>query len=529
MKQEVIYLLLLVTQIGWGQIERPNVKVNWGEQLKEPNNARLTGIIANTSEGLYAQRIKEGNSPDQVRIYMELYDQNMNLKKAREFDLKYNNKKRKFERILRLNNEFYLLTSFHNQAKKQNYLFKQRIDKQRLSISDRDLEMIGSFETRNLIREGEFDMAQSIDSSKLLIFQQLPYEKGTPERFKLAVFDQQFEPLWTDDIVLPYNDEVFSVEDYKVDKKGNVYLLGIIYQDKAKAKRAGQPNYQYVILAYNSQGGKSDEYRIGLKEDFITDLTFQVANNGDLICSGFYSKKGTSSVKGTYFFRINAQTKEVYNQNQKSFDFEFLTEFYSDRQKERARDAERTGNTNRAPELYRFALDELILRSDGGALMIGEQYYVYERSYRDFWYGTFRYDYFYHYNDIIIVNIRPDGTIEWATRIPKRQVTMNDDGYFSSYAMSIVRDKIYLIFNDNRRNFDNDNQNRIYNFDGRNSVVALVEVNKEGDWNIAPLFPNREVDLVTRPKVCKQIGRKSMVIYGELGKQFRFGKLEFGN
>lgn len=527
MKKGVVVVLLLVAQLIQAQVNQPDFNINWGEELKQPNNAQLTEIIANTSEGLYALRTKMGNSPDQVKVYIELYNQEMKLDKVRELDLKYNKKTRKFEQIVRLNNEFYLLTSFHNKAQKINYIFKQRINKDRLTISDRDIEMIGSFATKNLIREGNFDIIQSKDSSKLLLFHQLPYQKGTPERFKLSVFNEQFEALWTNDIVLPYNDEVFSVEDYRVDRNGNVYLLGKVYQDKARVSRGGRPNYQYVILAYTEEGDKSDEYRISLKQDFITDLTFRVANNGDLICSGFYSEKGTTSIKGTYFFRVNATTKELYNQNQKAFDFDFLTEFYTDRQKEKAKRAERSGNTNKEPELYRFALDDLILRSDGGALMIAEQYYIFERSYRDFWYGTFRSDFFYHYNDIIVVNIRPDGTIEWATRIPKQQVTVNDNGYYSSYAMSIVRDKIYLIFNDNRRNFELNNRNRVYNFDGRNSIVALVEISLDGAWDISPLFPNRDINLVTRPKVSRQIDRSTMAVYGELGRQFRFGKLEF--
>lgn len=522
---KIIVLFLFFSQIMFGQFGRPQVR--WGEELTQPTNSYLDKIIANTPEGMYALRIKESGIVESGKVFLELYNQSMNLKKAKELELDYNGKTRKFEQIIKLGEDFYFITSFHNEAKKKNYLFQQKINKEQLSVSDRSIQLIGEFETKSVLKTGAFDIVQSKDSSRVLVFHQLPYKKGNAKKFRLRVFDDSFQQLWDKEITLPYNEEIFSVEEYQVDSKGNVYMLGIIYQDKSKERRLGKPNYQYVILAYTEGGFVQDEYRIALKDDFITDLTFRVANNGDLVCTGFYSQKGTSSVKGTYFFRIDARTKEIYNQNQKSFDFDFLTEFYTEKQKQRARNAERQGNVNQQPELYKFALNDLILRSDGGALLVAEQYYIYQRSYRDFWYGTFRYDYFYHYNDIIVVNIRPDGEIDWATRIPKQQITVNDGGYYSSYAMSIVRDKIYLIFNDSSRNFSEGNRNRIYNYDGRNSVVALTEISIDGTWDIKPLFQNREVDLVTRPKVCQQIERRAMVIYGELGRSFRFAKLDF--
>ena len=105
---------------------------------------------------------------------------------------------------------------------------------------------------------------------------------------------------------------------------------------------------------------------------------------------------------------------------------------------------------------------------------------------------------------------------------------MNDGGYFSSYAMSIVRDRIYFIYNENGRNFDqNRNVRRLYNFDGRSSVIALTELKRDGSIKTFPLFHNQDADIITRPKICKQVGSRRMMVYGERGRQFRFATLEF--
>ncbi|MEM9849917.1 MAG: hypothetical protein AAF847_18650 [Bacteroidota bacterium] len=508
--------------------------IDWGEELRQPNNTTLSKIITYNKSGMYALRLKNAGDPEKEKVFLESYDSNMKLKRAEELDLKYKKKDRAFEDVIYMNDQLYLLTSFHNKVKKKNYLFKQKVSR-RLAISDRDIEMIGELDTKSIIKEGGFDFVQSKDTSKLLVYHALPYQKGERENFKLRVFDESFSELWSKNIRLPYNDEIFKVKEYRIDDDGNVYLLGLLYFDKARAVRNGLPNYQYVILTYLNKGEDEDEYKIKLRDKFITDLTFRNDRKGNLICSGFYSERSAVGAKGTYFLKLDLETGEIYNENLKEFDFELLTQDYSAGKRRRAEAAERSGDESRQAELYRFVLDELILRSDGGALLIGEQYYVFEDYYQDFR-GTVgfggappvtRVDYYYHYNDIIIVNIQPDGEIEWSTRIPKTQVTRNDGGYYSSYAMSIVRDKIYFIFNDDARNFSREKNRPLFNFTGNNMVLSLVEVSKDGEWRIAPLYLNREVDLLTRPKICKQIGRKEMLLYGESGRAFRFANLTF--
>lgn len=517
-------IVLISSSFLLGQRDGVPGKLQWGDYLKEPSSSSfISKIIASGSYGFYALRQKSESTFSDERAYAEIYDNKMSLLRSQRLELKYKGKMREFEDLVMVGGKLYFLTSFNNRAKNKNYLFRQEVDKKSLQLSSKLIKM-GEIDSRDEYRDGAFSLVVSSDSSKVLVHSQLPYKKREPERFSFQVFDNQFNPLWSKDVVLPYPDGGFTIEEYRIDDQGNVYLLGIVYGD-TRLERNGNPTYQYTILAYLNNGEDFQEFRLGLGDKFVTDLTFRIDKSGDLVCSGFYSEKGTSSIKGTYYFKLNAKTKDVYNQNLMAFDFDFLTEDLSDRRKRRALEAEREGDTERGPELYRFSLDELILRSDGGALLVAEQFFINERTYR-YWDGTFRTDYFYYYNDIIVVNIKPNGEIEWATRIPKRQETVNDGGYYSSYAMSIVRDRLYFIFNDNSRNFEKDN-NRLYNFNGKYSIIALIELFKDGSYAAYPLSSNRDADVVTRPQICKQIGSRKMMVYGEWGNRYRFGTLEF--
>ncbi len=538
----LLAVLLQTSFSSFAQQDAVPASINWGPELAEPNKTMITKVLTSGGD-LYAvrQKISAQALTGNKKIYIEKYNSQMEQTKSEDITLKYKGKHLDFEELISLNNNLFLLSSFHNKAKKKNYLFTQMINMRTLE-SGKTLKKIGEIDTRGINKEGHFGLHISRDSSKVMIFSNIPNKKGDPESFAVNVYNDQFEEVWSRNIRLPYNDDKFTVEEYRVDDRGNVYFLGVIYQDKAKSRRRGQPNYQYTILAYTNNGEDYEEYKIKINDRFITDLTFRVADQGELICSGFYSDKGTYSVKGTYFFRLNPDTQEMYNSNFKEFDFDFLTALMSDRRKAKAEKAERSGNTKKQAELYSYSLDKLILRSDGGALLVAEQYFV-ERQNDNNRYGyNYGYwganpwnrgfndiEYYYNYNDIIVVNIQPDGEIEWTARIPKRQETRNDGGYFSSYAMSIVRDKIYFIYNDNIRNFQQNNkrQNRIHYFNGRSSIIALAEISRDGSVITYPLASNREAGTLTRPKICKQIGRNTMAVYGERGRKFRFANLEF--
>lgn len=528
-------------------------KLDWSAEYNEPPNSFLSKIIHTDKEGFYGLRIQgESIAAGKADIFVEYYTRKeMKLKKSKILDLRINNKTRDFEDVIMMKGNMYFLTSFNNQAKKKNYLFAQDVSLKSLKASTK-LKKIGEIDSKNKYNEGSFRSHISKDTSKILIYAHLPRKKKQPERFSLQVFDHELNPLWAKEVALPFNDDNFSIEEYQVDNDGNVYMLGVAYEDKSRFRRSGKPTYQYILLAYRENGEKVEEYKVDLGDKFITDLTYRVARNGDLVFSGFYSEVGTYSVKGTYFFRLNPVTREITNKNSKKFDFDFLTEYMSDNKRAKAKNAERKGDKKRTAELYQYSLDKLILRSDGGAVLIAEQYFVEERFDNNYnspygGFGSGRYGfgrsrfnnpygfnnyrdnvYYYNYNDIIVVNIKPNGEIEWTARIPKQQETSNDGGYFSSYAMSTVRDKFYFVFNDNAKNYDpNRKNNKFYNYNGRNSVITLAEVSKDGSVVINPIYSNREASITTRPKICQQISRNEMLIYGERGRKYKFGTLEF--
>ncbi len=519
------FLLLLVGLSAFGQNKTEDYELIWGEEEKASRRETLSDIVGSDETGIYALKLRVGFYNLGQTLTLEHYDPQMNLTKSREIDLNKQIKGMGYEFIVDFNNKLYLFTSKHDNRSGRKILYYQQILKTSLNI-DGNLIKVAEVDRRGLSQRhsGLFGVERSQDDSKLLIYYQQPKGKGGSDEFGFVVFDQSFKKLWDKRTKLPYDDEIFEVEDFEISNEGDVYLLGIVFKDKKKVKRKGEPNYQYRVLGYTDEGDRYEEYPVENEGYFFTDMQMEVTKEQNIICAGFYSEKGTFSIKGSYFIKLDAQTKSVLSEDFKQFDLDFITQNLTNAQVKKAKKGKKT-------ELYSYRLDDIVIREDGGAVLVGEQFFVntFTTTTRDAngFTQTVTTSY-YHYDDIIVVNINPDGTIEWAEKIAKRQSTTNDGGFFSSYALGVVGSRLYFVFNDNGENLIYNGTGKPAYFDGyRNGIVSLVEVNGLGQQKRSALFRSREVDVLTRPKVCEQVSKNELVIFGQRKKTHRFAKILF--
>jgi hypothetical protein len=522
-----IYLSFLGI-LAFGQVKSKKVSILWGKEERESRKSTLNDVVGYDQTGIYAIKTKSGLYGFGSTLTLVHYNNKMSQAKAVKLDLKEQNKSLNFEYILQLHNELYLFSSFRNQKQKKNYLFVQTINKNTLQPAGKPKKIAEiDYSGKLKYNSGEFHYEISRDSSKVLIYYKTPFDKGENEKFGFNVFDSEFTMLWHKEVTLPYKEELFDVEDYEVSNNGNVYLLGLIYKDKRKKKRKGEPNYKYQILNYSNNGESLTEYPVEIKGKFLTDMQIAVNPDQDIICGGFYSNVGSFSIKGSYFLKINGKTKEITHKAFREFGIDFITQNMTSRQEAKSR---RKAKKGKDVELYEYDLDDIILREDGGAVLVGEQYYIsmVVSTYTTNGVTTRTTSYIYNYNDIIVVNLTPEGNIDWTEKIPKRQSTSNDHGFFSSYALSVVKDKLYFIFNDNPKNLFYKGEGKLYDFIGRkNSLIVMVELDSQGNQTREALFTAREADILTRPKVCEQILPSEMVIYGQRKKSHRFAKVTF--
>lgn len=521
--KKLFYALMFIQVCASAQAP---LNVKWGKEFNAPRNSTVADIIGYDASGFYVLKSKFAAFSNST-LELDKFDNNLNPSKSIELELSEGGKRTNLEHIVHLDGQLLMFTSFPDQRTKINALYVQPVNKQTLLPSNTNKVKIAeiNYEGNSKRNSGSFSFRLSQDSSKVLIFYSLPYDYREPEKFGFLVMDKEMNQLWQQNVTLPYRDDLFDVESFKVDNYGNVYLLGLLYKDVRRAKRKGEANYQYKVLSYTDQGATAREYSVSLPDKFLTDMQIGIRSNKDIVCSGFYSDQGKLSIRGTFFLSIDAETKEIKTKSFKEFDIDFITQNMTERQAEKAKRKEERGQEQ---ELYEYDLDKLIVRSDGGALLIGEQFFINTVTTTTYFnrMPMTRTVTHYYYNDIIMVSIRPDGTIDWAVKIPKRQHSVDDGGFYSSYAMAINRDKIYFVFNDNPNNLDYSGVGRVSQTPSRNQVVTVVSVNPRGEMKRQILGAGAG-EVIIRPKVCEQISYSEMLLFGQRRRTQQFGRITF--
>jgi hypothetical protein len=338
--------------------------------------------------------------------------------------------------------------------------------------------------------------ARSINKKKLLCYKNL--EEGTKQETILYyLFDANNEEQVAGKITIPYPDDKFQVRKIMVSNAGKIYVLGKFF----KVNRVKAPDdFVFKIYQYEAGAAEGREVAIDLGELYITDLTLKIDRDENLFLAGFFSHQSTEAIIGTCFFKLNNKLEEEVRSSQR-FSDEFLNNFLRDKQIERGR------------ELQNFYLDNIILRSDGGVLMIAEKFYTTFNSYVDI-YGAWVDQKIYHYDEIIVSSVSANGDLEWSAVVPKRQQSERRD--YLSYLDVVSGDNLYLIYGYQPRK------------DPRTLYVNSVDFDgKVGEREM--LIPNTSFDDSFFPRYSEQISNsEALLVYlQERDKIFSIVKVAF--
>jgi hypothetical protein len=489
-----------------------DIELRFGNPMKIERQMSIR-LIGGDKENYYLLKTKaKGVFGNNASFYLERYDANYNLNKLTELKMPDNKgNKMSFEGLAYMNGQLNLFTSYYNKTNKQNYSFVNTISDKGLVNNDyREIDHIDAEKKNN---DGSFRYRFSNDSSKILVLHHTPYKKGNNEVFACSVYDSKFNKIWDKIIELPVKDEKFSFSDYTVDNEGRVYILGSLELKKERKK----PGNLHSIYSYDHITGNFRQFDVDIAK-FINDISFRVNNRGDLICLGFYSDEKGKSSNGVFVININGRTQEINHKNIQPFDKELTASLTSH------------SKANKNKGLPAFSIDHIILKEDGGVIFLAEQYYVVVVTSRG-QNGASTTTYFYHYNDIIAFSVNPDASIAWSNFIPKKQVSRNDGGPFSSYAMSIYKDKIYLFYNDHKNNVDlKDSRKRKIMNRPNKSISMMSTLDGNGHVKTQVLFDSAKEKMVLRPKLSNQAGdNRLMVVSYSTGSstQMKLGSIHF--
>jgi hypothetical protein len=179
-----------------------------------------------------------------------------------------------------------------------------------------------------------------------------------------------------------------------VDENGNVSILSLIKRESLLSLIRDFRNL-YTIYRYTHDGNDYNEYPVTLNDLYIRGIKIIAGEDGELICAGLYSEVFKTGIRGTFFFKIDATTGQVFDSHINQFDESVMTELAAMKEP-----------MIRDEELISYVITDIVLRDQGKMIIIAEQ--VFHQNYNT-------------YNNLIVTCYDPYGAVFWTRVIPKNQ------------------------------------------------------------------------------------------------------------
>jgi len=444
-----------------------------------------------------------------------------------KIDLKLGKVSRSFEGMSLFNEKIILFTSHKDKKTKVKKLYYDVYNPKTLSLIKQGTEIVNYQANSKMFRSsGGFNIYYSEDNQMMGVIIYLPYEKNAKQKFEAVVFDSDFNKVSSRKYELPVLDSKMSMGGAHLSNSGEFFVAATEYLGEKKIFKPSKVKRHIYQL---NENGLFD-YVLKLKGKYIYSYTFKTNEYDDLILAGLYTEAGKVGVAGTFYLRWDSKDNNVDVEHLEAFPDDFITQGWSDRSKKKAE------KKKKAPTLYKYMVRQLVTTNDGGALLVAEQYYSVTRTYRSS-NGATRTVTYYYYNDIIVSRLDEDGNFKWNKKVRKYQVSTNDGGYYSSFAFHFDDNNIYIMYNDNIKNYDesgkpvSDNSRIVpTNFaSNKKNVTSIVTIGlNDGEFKKEQLFNKKETGTIAVPKIhySDEEGNR-LYFYTKKGKNERIGYISF--
>jgi len=222
--------------------------------------------------------------------------------------------------------------------------------------------------------------------------------------------------------------------------------------------------------------------------------------------AGFTQRKKTGSYDGVLYAYYDIASNTFMNKKFISFDSRFSGES--------------------VPRNKRHAFDDyvvrnIIVKNDGGFVMISESYFVsthYSYAPGFGYYSAYYSPYMsanvreYHYNDIMVLSYNAEGVRDWEAVIPKTQYSQEDGGLFSSYALLNSGGSLAFLFND---------------FNSSHSRIQLAALDDMGKVEMHSFTADGNDYPDWIPRSAKQVASRTMIVPCLHKRQICFAKIVF--
>jgi hypothetical protein len=282
-----------------------------------------------------------------------------------------------------------------------------------------------------------YNSVGSADRSKIMIYS-IGRKKSRKININTILLDKDLNVLGKGAPFIETNDDV-NIDQALLSNDGMLYLAG---SPEHEYKRFGDNAW---IFRLSPNGQQFDVVPLPLTGSYVSPVYMKVNDQTNEIYLGaYYSDDKSDNNEGVIYGVLPPIALEFSTFKKIPFDEE-LRNVSDERNKKRA--------------FNDYEVRKIIVKNDGGFILVGENYNIAVRSY-NYGMGAGYYNYYntggynnttvreYHYGDVMVLSYDKDGNRKWHSFIRKDQNSTDDGGMFSSYAMLNSGASLVFLYND---------------------------------------------------------------------------------
>ena len=342
----------------------------------------------------------------------------------------------------------------------------------------------------------------SEDKSKIVFF-----EVENQSDVKAYSFDiKKMKLIWEKNFESKESSWNRDFREILTDNTGNFYL--IYERDNRKTQLE---KHRFEI--YRLNGGPVISKSIPMREYVRYDVRFEYDNlNKKLVAGGLYSDESTAWARGSFYTNFKLEAPEEPILHYEAFSNEFVFKLMEESEK---------GMKNKKNRgITETDIQEIVLRRDGGILIIGEQNRHLDRGYgntrgsvgtiNSAYGGRYITDYFY--DDLFVISYHPTGELHWKEVLHKKQYSQDDDAAYSSYFLAKTATSLRLLFNDEIQ-YEN--------------TVSEYILKGNGEFNRNSVMSTENQKIRLRFKDALQISADVVIVPSEARNRLKLVKVQY--
>jgi hypothetical protein len=386
-----------------------------------------------------------------------------------------------------------IVSKIENKSKNEIYISCQQINNKGELVKSKD---IGSI----TLQRFNYDKAEVIFSAdqQLCSFIINEYVDDNRQTVHLLIADSSFDNRQKKDLTFNYGEKKFTTTGYSLSNKGDFHVLGVRSIKDKNAERKRQEDF--ILFSCPAAAQQFTEFVIKENDKDVTNASINFDNiNNKIVCAGFYADRNTTLGAGIILASV-----EMNNPGQLIFKAHPI---------DTGTQIKLLGERNRNDEigLISYPIEKIILRNDGGAVIVAEASYTTDYSYYDYFIQSYSYRTEYHYNNIVAISVNNDGQIHWLNIIRKEQESLDDGGAFSSFCTLLTSDEMVFIYN---------------NSISKNSEVVGSRVSNTGEQKEDKIVRSND-HMLLLARDGKQISENEVVIPCVTKKKLLLAKFTF--